>query len=212
MKASLCAIFAAGYGLATSVESARSLAAVHADCVNVEPTGRPQSRFSRVMASTPRGTSVVAGPVTAMSTSVIRVGSPGTTLSVTVMGVVARSTTTSISAENQPSAAAAIRVSSTASRDNRSRRSSVIAVYACQRTRPTARSSVALSGEGASTTTRYAAAEVTTAGAAADSSDASAAGTSAARSIVAVSASEASQGSRSRFGRATWGTFGIIVD
>ena len=79
------------------------------------------------IASVPRGTSVVAAPVTSMFTAVMSVGSPVVTASVMVVGVVRRSMVTSTEAENQPSAAAALRVSSIASRASRSRRSSVIA-------------------------------------------------------------------------------------
>ena len=78
------------------------------------------------MASVPSGTSVAAGPVTEICTEVIRVGSPGTTASLTTAGSDLRSIVTVIVGEKNPSAAAALRVSSVASRISRSRSSSVI--------------------------------------------------------------------------------------
>jgi hypothetical protein len=98
--------------------------------------------------------SVVAGPVTSMRTRAIRVGSPVETFNVTVIGVAWRSMSISVVAEKNPSTAAAPRTSSIASLARRSRRSFVISSYFCQRTSPTSRSSVSLSGDGASMMTR----------------------------------------------------------
>ncbi len=65
MRASLAVSLAAAYGLAASVATASSLAAVHVSCRKMSPFGRSHSSRNLAMAAWPSGASL-AGPATSI--------------------------------------------------------------------------------------------------------------------------------------------------
>ena len=99
IAASLVTIRAAAYRSAARLRTAAALAASHADCRKIAPSGNRHPVLSSAIARAASGASASSAPVMSRFTAVTRVGSPGSMLIFTVGGAASRSSSASMVAE-----------------------------------------------------------------------------------------------------------------